>query len=84
MDYPRPTPSRLHVETWKRAAAELERIRETELRALDTREAVRQLFGHNTLAQDAPKLLTSGLVEQQAWFSRMRERLRGPAAPDIS
>jgi hypothetical protein len=71
------------VQTWKRAAAELGRLRESELRDLDTREAVRQLFGHNTLAQDAPKLPTSGLVEQQAWFSRTKNRLPGPAERDL-
>jgi hypothetical protein len=38
-----------HVETWRRADFELARVRERELQAVDTREAVRQLFGDNTL-----------------------------------
>ena len=61
------------VETWIRAGEELERIRREELRALDTREAVRQIFcGLRVAWPPAPP--TSGLVEQQAWFARLRER----------
>lgn len=33
------------VETWRRAGPELERIHRDELQAVDTREAVRQIFG---------------------------------------
>jgi len=63
---------RQHVERWRRADAELAAVHERELREVDTREAVRQLFGDNTLVQDAPRLTTSGLVEQQAWFAKLR------------
>ena len=59
------------VETWQRAAVELERIRRNEIRSLDTREAIRQVFaGLNLDFEPAPP--TSGLVEQQAWFARLR------------
>jgi hypothetical protein len=61
------------VETWQRAAAELERIRRAELRSLDTRLAVRQIFA-GMIVSLPPASPTSGLVEQQAWFSRLRER----------
>jgi hypothetical protein len=64
---------RRHVETWRRASAELAALHEQELREVDTREAVRQLFGDNTLVQDAPRLNSSGLVEQQAWFAKLRK-----------
>ena len=64
---------RQHIETWRRAAAELALVKEQELRKVDTREAVWQLFGDNTLVQDAPRLMNSGLVEQQAWFAKLRE-----------
>jgi hypothetical protein len=63
-----------HVEIWRRAQAELAVVKERELQHLDTREAVAQLFGHNTLVQDAPRLTHSGLVEQQAWFAKVRKR----------
>ena len=65
---------RQHIETWRRADAELSIIAERELQNVDTREAVRQLFGNNTLVQDAPKLTYSGLVEQQSWFAKLREK----------
>ena len=61
-----------HVETWRRAAIELEEIHLRELVATDTQEAIRQLFGHNSMVRDAMKETTSGLVEQQAWFAKLR------------
>ena len=61
------------VETWRRAAPEIERIRRAELQSVDTREAVRQIFGTSPLPA-APARPTSGLVEQQAWFSRLHKR----------
>jgi hypothetical protein len=65
------------VETWRRAGPELDRIRRAELEALDTREAIRQIFsGLNFPIEPAPP--TSGLVEQQAWFARLRESRRKP------
>lgn len=67
---------REHVERWRRAASEMERIRERELQNLDTREAIRQLFGDGRLVQNAPRLQYSGLVEQQAWFAKLRDRGR--------
>jgi hypothetical protein len=62
------------VETWRRAGEELERLRREEMRSVDTREAVRQIFGSAMPAVPAPP--TSGLVEQQAWFAKIR-RARG-------
>ena len=62
------------VNTWRRAEPELERIRRDELRAVDTREAVRQIFGSDIPTGTAPA--TSGLIEQQAWFARLY-RARG-------
>ena len=61
------------VETWRRAGPELEEIRRRELQALDTREAIRQLFGASeSLFRNQPRRTTSGLVEQQAWFAKLR------------
>ena len=63
-----------HVETWRRAGIELEAIKRRELQSVDTQESIRQLFGHNTMIRDAPRQTTSGLVEQQAWFTKLRLR----------
>jgi hypothetical protein len=65
------------VETWQRAAPELERIYRAELQAIDTQEAIRQIFGSYVYSA-APAPATSGLVEQQAWFMRMREAQKKP------
>jgi hypothetical protein len=65
------------VETWQRAGEELERIRRIEIQAIDTREAVRQIFGSCDLPGPAPSPI-SGLVEQQAWFARIRRARGGP------
>ena len=60
------------METWRTAGVELEAIRRRELRSLDTQEAIRQIFGEGNEAFPSPGKATSGLVEQQAWFARLR------------
>jgi hypothetical protein len=62
------------VETWLRAGPELEAIRRAELRSVDTREAVRQLFGNRPPAEPGPPW--SGLVDQQRWFAKVARRNR--------
>ena len=59
------------VETWRRAGEELALLRRIELESVDTRVAVRQIFGADGPALPAPSS-TSGLVEQQAWFARIQ------------
>jgi hypothetical protein len=60
------------VDTWRRAGEELDRIRRREIESSDTQEAVRQLFSsQDAWLESAPK--TSGLVEQQAWFAKLRK-----------
>jgi hypothetical protein len=61
------------VDTWRRAGIELERIRRAELQSIDTQEAVRHLFEGFVPTPGPP---TSGLVEQQVWFTRLRDRLK--------
>ena len=60
------------METWRTAGVELEAIRSRELRSLDTQEAIRQIFGEEAVGFPSPGQATSGLVEQQAWFVRLR------------
>ncbi len=64
---------KLHVETWRKAGPELEAIRREESRTVDVALAVRQLFGNDEMVKRWPRLLTSGLVEQQAWFAKLRK-----------
>jgi hypothetical protein len=66
------------VETWRRAGPELEAIRLAELRSVDTREAIRQIFGDGDLPPLPPAPATSGLVEQQAWFAKLRQSRNNP------
>ena len=60
------------VETWRRAGVELEQIEGAELQSLDTQEAVRQIFEGMDHLICGSGLPTSGLIEQQAWFARLR------------
>jgi hypothetical protein len=60
------------VETWKRAGRELEMIRRREIETTDTRKAIKQLFGPDAVLQEREPRTTSGLVEQQAWFAKLR------------
>ena len=60
------------VQTWIEAGKELEKIRRREIEATDVREAVRQIFSAAETPQHPPSC-TSGLVEQQALFARLRK-----------
>jgi hypothetical protein len=64
------------VDTWRRAGAELDEIRRREIESADTQQAIRQLFGTERPQDIAPPRITSGLVEQQAWFARFRSATR--------
>ena len=61
------------VRTWQEAAPRLEAIRRQELRQLDAYTAISWLCGSAdyTVAPRAPRP-TSGLIEQQRLFSRLR------------
>ena len=60
------------VERWKLVGPQLEEIRRRELQETDTRIAVEQIFGSEDPYRDIPPSITSGLVEQQAWFAKLR------------
>jgi hypothetical protein len=61
------------VKAWKDAAPELERLRRQELRQLDSYKSIALLCGpaDYRVPPRAPKP-TSGLIEQQRVFSKMR------------
>jgi hypothetical protein len=62
------------VETWKRAAPELEAIRRRELREIDTQAALMSLAdAFESCRLHFPPEPTSGLVQQQAWFKKLRK-----------
>jgi hypothetical protein len=63
------------VETWKRAGPKLEAIRQREMREVNIAEAVHQLFNSPEHLHHGPRLMTSGLVEQQAWFALLHKKL---------
>ena len=64
------------VDTWRRAGTELEAIRRQDADAASAHEAVRQIFEGMDSLLVAPAPATSGLVEQQMWFSRIRAESR--------
>ncbi len=65
------------VEAWKRAGIELERIRRSELPLISTTQTLQNLSGAFEFARCHFALKPySGLIEQQAWFKKYRERGR--------
>ena len=62
-----------YVETWRQAGPELEAIRRREIQSTEVQKAIHQLFGDSQMVQRWPRLTTSGLVEQQAWFAKLRK-----------
>lgn len=61
------------MKAWRSAAEALERVRREELRSLDGRKAIALLTGpadYRTVPRKARA--SSGLVEQQRWFSKAR------------
>lgn len=61
------------VETWKRAGPELEAIRREEVRNannIEALDALEGLFNHAT--RTMPPRETSGMVEMQKYFAKLR------------
>ena len=63
------------VQAWKDAGPELEKLRRAEIRQLDGSHALELLCGDMdyTVPPRVPKP-TSGLVEQQRWFMKVRAK----------
>jgi hypothetical protein len=64
---------RLWVETWEKAGPELEAIRIREIREADNLKVLEMLEGaFNHAARTLPPRPSSGMVEMQAWFAKLR------------
>jgi len=61
------------VRQWEKAGAVMQSLRREEIQGADTAQALRNFTGA-VLAEvrRRPERTTSGLVEQQRWFSRLR------------
>jgi len=66
------------VDTWHRAGAQLARIRRAEIESVNTQEAIRQIFGGLDREIFGLGQPTSGLIDQQAWFARLRLARHNP------
>jgi len=59
--------------TWKQAGAELSALRRDRLASIDTQESIEALSQASIWANNTvPLRATSGLVQQQAMFARLR------------
>lgn len=64
---------RAYVARWERAAPLLQQVRDADIRAADTAQSMRIFSGSATWAvTHRPAAATSGLVEQQRWFMKLR------------
>jgi hypothetical protein len=61
------------VETWKQAGPELEAIRRKEIEKINVLESLAALEDEfNYATRNIPPDETSGLVEMQRWFAKLR------------
>jgi hypothetical protein len=68
-----PEEQRRWMEQWRRAAVALEEMRRYELQTLTEEQAWNEIEDLLSLVDYYPRHSdTSGLVEQQAWFQRLR------------
>ncbi len=63
-----------YIAAWKRAGPELEKQRRADIRAANTAQAMRIFTGSaHWYAKNRPELKTSGLIEQQRLFMKLRQ-----------
>lgn len=73
MDIPKTNAMRQWVARWRKAGPELERIRLLELRRTDVCGAIERLEdSFQSALLHYPVRLSSGLIEQQRWFKRIK------------
>jgi len=70
---------RAFVDSWRIASARLEDLRRRELRDIDVAGQIEALSGAFEATLASPPRKSSGLVEQQAVFARMRHAGSDPA-----
>lgn len=64
-----------YVARWRQAGPQLQEVRDADIRAAKTSEAMRIFRGSATWAvRHLPERAESGLVEQQRWFQQLRAR----------
>lgn len=63
------------VDAWREAGPMLEEVWRREVAELDTRKVIQDLVCHDNFCADLPPRTTSGLVEQQHWFARLRQQV---------
>lgn len=64
---------RLWVKIWEKAGPEIEAIRIREIREADNLKVLEMLEGaFNHAARTLPPSPSSGMVEMQAWFAKLR------------
>lgn len=64
---------REYVARWQSAAPLLQQVRDADIRGADTAAAMKAFAGSAALAAHRrPAAPTSGLVEQQRWFMKLR------------
>lgn len=64
---------RAYVERWRLASAKFEELRRQHLRNVNVAEYIEAMNGAFEAALSTQKRKTSGLVEQQAIFAKIRE-----------
>ena len=64
---------RAYVERWRLASAKIEELRRKDLRNVNVAEHIEAMNGAFEAALSTQTRSTSGLVEQQAIFARMRD-----------
>lgn len=62
------------VQTWVQAGPELQKVRDADIRAADTASMIECTIGlFRDAVKNFPPKPTSGLIEQQQWFMKMRQ-----------
>ena len=64
---------RAFVETWRIASERLEALRREDLRTVETSDHIEALAGAFEATLEGPVRKSSGLVEQQKIFARMKD-----------
>jgi len=64
---------RNRIAQWAAAALVLQAVRDADIRSADTPRSLKFLTGSLAMTSSLPERKTSGLVEQQRWFQKLRK-----------